>query len=105
MKQKDQGVAVGANSFSVWSVLAMVVVGGLLFVALLWMVGTGYGMGSDNDGKAHVEGKGLNAGIVPIPRGACRRVNLPCAALQRLRDELLAQPAICAGNQNSAAFE
>lgn len=60
MKQKDQGVAVGANPFSVWSVLAMVVVGGLLFVALLWMVGTGYGMGSDNDGKAHVEGKGLN---------------------------------------------
>lgn len=60
MNQKNQGVAVGANPFSVWSVLAMVVIGGLLFVALLWMIGTGTGMGSANDGKAHAEGKGLN---------------------------------------------
>ncbi|MGF7155109.1 DUF4350 domain-containing protein [Novosphingobium gossypii] len=60
MNHKNQGVAVGANPFSVWSVLAMVIVGGLLFVALLWMIGTGTGMGSANDGKAHAEGKGLN---------------------------------------------
>ncbi|WP_404479265.1 DUF4350 domain-containing protein [Novosphingobium sp. BL-52-GroH] len=53
-------IAVGANPFSRWAVVAIVVLGGLLFVALLWMIATGTGMGSANDGKAHVEGKGLN---------------------------------------------
>jgi hypothetical protein len=53
-------VAVGANPFSRRAVLGIVVVGTLLFVALLWMIGTGNGMGSTNDGKAHADGKGLN---------------------------------------------
>ncbi|MEE4452302.1 DUF4350 domain-containing protein [Novosphingobium resinovorum] len=57
---RNGSVAVGANPFSIWAVAAIVVLGGLLFVALLWMIGTGVGMGSANDGKAHGEGKGLN---------------------------------------------
>ena len=52
-------VAVGANPFSRRSVLAIVVIGSALFLALLWMIGTGTGMGSVNDGKAHAGGKGL----------------------------------------------
>ena len=45
-------IAVGANPFSRRSVLAIVLIGTLLFVALLWMIGTGAGMGSPNNGKA-----------------------------------------------------
>jgi len=60
MNGRTKGVAVGANPFSLWAVLAIVLLGTLLFVALLWMIGTGVGMGSANDGKAHAEGKGLN---------------------------------------------
>ncbi len=54
------GVAVGANPFSRWGVLALVLIGSALFVALLWMIGTGTGFGSTNDGQAHAEGRGLN---------------------------------------------
>lgn len=53
-------VAVGANPFSRWAVLAIVLLGSALFVALLWMIATGTGMGSANDGQSHAEGKGLN---------------------------------------------
>ncbi|TCM18774.1 hypothetical protein EDF56_104307 [Novosphingobium sp. PhB165] len=53
-------VAVGANPFSRWSVLAVVLLGCALFVALLWMIGTGTGFGETNDGQAHAEGRGLN---------------------------------------------
>lgn len=53
-------VAVGANPFSRRAVLAIVLIGATLFVALLWMIGTGTGMGSTNDGQAHAGGKGLN---------------------------------------------
>ncbi|WP_395330157.1 DUF4350 domain-containing protein [Novosphingobium sp. BL-8H] len=53
-------VAVGANPFSRWSVLAIVLLGCALFVALLWMIGTGTGFSETNDGKAHAEGRGLN---------------------------------------------
>lgn len=53
-------VAVGANPFSRWAVLAIVLLGSALFVALLWMIATGTGMGDANDGEAHAEGKGLN---------------------------------------------
>ncbi|HUD30594.1 MAG TPA: DUF4350 domain-containing protein [Novosphingobium sp.] len=58
----DRGtsIAVGANPFSRWAVLAIVLLGSGLFVALLWMIATGTGMGEANDGQAHVEGKGLN---------------------------------------------
>lgn len=53
-------VPVGANPFSRRAVLAIVLIGTALFVALLWMIGTGTGMGSTNDGQAHAGGKGLN---------------------------------------------
>lgn len=53
-------VPVGANPFSRRAVLAIVLIGTGLFVALLWMIGTGTGMGSANDGQAHAGGKGLN---------------------------------------------
>lgn len=53
-------IAVGANPFSRWAVLAIVLLGSALFVALLWMISSGTGMGSANDGQAHAEGKGLN---------------------------------------------
>ena len=53
-------VEVGANPFSRWSVLAVVVLGCALFVALLWMIGTGTGFSETNDGQAHAEGRGLN---------------------------------------------
>lgn len=49
-----------ANPFSGRSVLAVVLTGAALFLALLWMIGTGTGFGSANDGKAHAEGRGLN---------------------------------------------
>ncbi|GGC09115.1 hypothetical protein GCM10011494_29720 [Novosphingobium endophyticum] len=53
-------IPVGANPFSRRAVLAIVLIGVLLFVALLWMIGTGNGIGSTNDGQAHAGGKGLN---------------------------------------------
>lgn len=52
-------VAVGANPFSWRAVLAIVLIGSALFCALLWMIGTGTGMGSANDGQAHAGSKGL----------------------------------------------
>ncbi|EIZ79108.1 hypothetical protein WSK_2295 [Novosphingobium sp. Rr 2-17] len=53
-------VDLGASPFSRWAVLAIVLLGSALFVALLWMIGTGTGFGNTNDGEAHVGGKGLN---------------------------------------------
>ncbi|HKT85288.1 MAG TPA: DUF4350 domain-containing protein [Novosphingobium sp.] len=53
-------VPVGANPFSRRAVIAIVLIGAALFVALLWMIGTGTGTGSANDGQAHAGGKGLN---------------------------------------------
>lgn len=57
-----------ANPFSTRAVLAMVLFGAVAFVALLWMIGTGTGMGSANDGGEHAEGRGLNgfAGITAL---------------------------------------
>ena len=40
--------------------MALVLFGGLVFVALLWMIGAGMGSHEPNDGGAHVGGKGLN---------------------------------------------
>lgn len=56
----DSGIPVGANPFSRWAVLALVLIGSALFLALLWMIGTGNGFGSTNDGQAHADGRGLN---------------------------------------------
>ena len=47
------------NPFSMRAVLALVLFGSLVFVALLWMIGTGM-TGSTNDGGAHGGGRGLN---------------------------------------------
>ena len=47
-------------AFSPRAVLGLVLFGGLVFVALLWMIGTGMTTGSDNNGGAHIGGKGLN---------------------------------------------
>lgn len=53
-------VEVGANPFSRWAVLAIVLLGSALLIALLWMIGTGLGFRSTNDGQAHADGRGLN---------------------------------------------
>ncbi|MCB2061164.1 MAG: DUF4350 domain-containing protein [Novosphingobium sp.] len=50
----------GAGPFSPRAVLVLVLFGAAVFVALLWMIGTGYGTGSANDGGNHAGGKGLN---------------------------------------------
>lgn len=52
--------AAGANPFSPRAVLALVLAGGALFAAMLWMIGAGMTGGSANDGGAHAGGKGLN---------------------------------------------
>ncbi|MBT0667661.1 DUF4350 domain-containing protein [Novosphingobium profundi] len=48
------------NPFSRRAVIGVVLTGGLLFAALLWMIGTGTGFQSANDGQAHAAGQGLN---------------------------------------------
>lgn len=60
MSTGDTAAPVGASPFSRGAVLAILLLGATLFIALLWMVATGSGMGSANDGKAHAEGRGLN---------------------------------------------
>lgn len=50
----------GTNPFSPRAVLALVLLGAAVFVALLWMIGAGMTSGSTNDGGAHAGGKGLN---------------------------------------------
>jgi hypothetical protein len=49
-----------AHPFSVRGVLAMVLFGAVVFVALLWMIGSGMTSPSGNNGGAHAAGKGLN---------------------------------------------
>ena len=58
--KSSAGPLVGANPFSLRAVLAMVLIGSALFVALLWLIGSGMTGGSTNDGGAHAGGKGLN---------------------------------------------
>lgn len=50
----------GGNPFSTRAVLALVLFGAVVFLALLWMIGAGMTGGSTNDGGAHAGGKGLN---------------------------------------------
>jgi hypothetical protein len=47
------------SPFTPRAVLALVLGGGLLFVALLWLIGAGLGSGQINDGSAHAGSKGL----------------------------------------------
>ncbi|MCB2076833.1 MAG: DUF4350 domain-containing protein [Novosphingobium sp.] len=53
-------IAAGSNPFSARSVLLLVLFGAVVFVALLWMIGSGMATGSANDGGSHAGGKGLN---------------------------------------------
>lgn len=57
-------IRAGENPFSRRGVLALVVFGSAVFVALLWMLGAGMslgvGGGSTNDGGGHAGGRGLN---------------------------------------------
>nr|WP_088311279.1 DUF4350 domain-containing protein [Novosphingobium sp. B 225] len=48
-----------ASPFSPRTVLGMVVVGGLAFIAFLWLIGAGMTGGNTNNGQATVGGKGL----------------------------------------------
>ena len=56
------------SPFSTRGVIALVVLGGALFVALLWSLGNGGFDRQPNDGGGHVGGKGLNgfAGIAQL---------------------------------------
>lgn len=49
-----------ANPFNPRTVLALVLLGAALFIALLYMIGSGMDSGSTNDGGGHAGGKGLN---------------------------------------------
>ena len=58
-----------ASAFSLRAGLLLVAVGAALFLALLWMIGTGNGLfDNSNDGGSHAGGKGLNgfAGLVRL---------------------------------------
>lgn len=48
------------SPFSPLSALALVLAGGALLVAMLWMIGAGVAAGDINDGGAHGGGRGLN---------------------------------------------
>ena len=54
----DATAATGA--FSTRTGLALIAVGAALFMALLWMIGTGNGFGDTDNGGGHGGGKGLN---------------------------------------------
>lgn len=49
-----------ASPFSPRAVLALIAFGAVVFIVLLWAIGTGTMGGSTNDGGAHAGGKGLN---------------------------------------------
>lgn len=49
-----------ANPFNPRAVLALLLLGAALFIALLYLIGSGMGSGSTNDGGGHAGGKGLN---------------------------------------------
>ena len=51
---------VSSSPFSPRAVLGLVVIGGLAFLAFLWLIGAGLTGGNPNDGQASVGGKGLN---------------------------------------------
>lgn len=61
-----------ANPFSARGVLALVLFGAAVFVALLWMIGAGMTAPSGNNGGAHAAGKGL-AGYAALAKLLERR--------------------------------
>lgn len=58
----EGAIRAGQNPFSRRGVLVLVLFGAAVFVALLWMLGSGMslGGGSTNDGGGHAGGRGLN---------------------------------------------
>jgi hypothetical protein len=54
-----EDTAAGQAPFSPRAMLALVLFGSAVFIALLWMIGSGMAGGSTNDGGAHAGGKGL----------------------------------------------
>lgn len=56
----SEETAANPAPFSPRAVLALVLFGATVFVALLWMIGSGMNGGSTNDGGAHAGGKGLS---------------------------------------------
>ncbi|MDB5723798.1 MAG: hypothetical protein JWQ16_552, partial [Novosphingobium sp.] len=66
------------NPFSVRGVLALVVFGAAVFVALLWMIGAGMTAPSGNNGGAHAAGKGLTgyAALVKLLEQRGHKVSL-----------------------------
>ena len=52
----------GASPFNPRAVLALVVLGSALFVALLWIMATGMDSGSTNDGGGHAGGSAILEG-------------------------------------------
>jgi hypothetical protein len=79
----DAATEAGAsNPFSPRAALALILFGALVFVALLYMIGTGATGGSTNDGGGHAGGKGLNgfaafAGFIERRGYAMRRLRDP----------------------------
>ena len=72
----------GAGPFLPRTVLALILFGALVFVALLYLIGSGATGGSTNNGGAHAGGKGLNgyaafAGFIEQRGYAVRRVRDP----------------------------
>lgn len=80
----EGGAEAGANPFSPRAVLALVLFGALVFLALLYMIGSGATGGSTNDGGGHAGGRGLNgyaalAGYVERRGFTVRRLRDPGA--------------------------
>jgi hypothetical protein len=61
-----------ASPFSPRAALTLVVLGALVFVALLYMIGSGMAGGTTNDGGGHADGRGLN-GYAAVSRYLDRR--------------------------------
>lgn len=74
----------GDSPFSPRAALALILFGALVFVALLYMIGSGATGGSTNNGGGHAGGKGINgfaafAGFVEKRGYAVRRLRDPAA--------------------------
>ncbi len=79
------------GAFALHTVLALVVGGAALFVALLWMIGAGITAPGTNDGGAHGAGKGLNgyAGLARLLEAGGYQVTLERSASGLTRPGLL----------------
>ena len=69
-------VAVGSNPFNPRAVLALVLFGAVVFVAMLWMIGSGMTSRPENTADAHAGSKGLTgyAGLVRLLEAQGRTV-------------------------------